>query len=180
MENKDLINIIAFTLSVALIVGLFTKKAKVQAEKKEIEQEMLDRKNQLQEQQPECSLDILCQSDPQYIFMQDLVNQVDTYLGFINIGIIMNLVPLIYIMHGIVTENYGTLNKTGTVVEESTGELKNKSGTHNVKSRNVRSTLMPRNIDFSGIAEANAQVYLYHYFEQTDPLNTYLKKKLNK
>ena len=74
----------------------------------------------------------------------------------------------------------GRCQKVVRLVEESTGELKNKSGTHNVKSRNVRSTLMPRNIDFSGIAEANAQVFLYHYFEQTDPLNTYLKKKLNK
>ena len=177
MENNTLINLTAVTILAAFFGYLMAKKKKVETEKQEIQQEMVERQNQLQEQQPECTLEILCQSDPQYLFMQDLVNQVNTYLSYIDLGIIINLVPLLFIMHNTINDFYRTPNKTGTV-QQNKGNIESTNGVGSTNRRSVGSPLMPPTRNPHGLAEANAHVYLYEYFQQTDPLTTYLKKCL--
>ena len=132
----------------------------------------------MQEQQPECPLDILCQSDPQYLFMQELVDQIDTYLSYIEYGMIINLVPLIYITHTILSKHNIIFNNTGTV-QENTEQFKPQNGADSRNRRSVGSQLMPYNCDYHGVAETNAQVYMHEYFQQVDPINKYLKKDLS-
>lgn len=165
MENKDLIAIVTLFMIGIFVSCLIHKKAKVESEKDDLKQEMLNRKHELQEQPSDYPIDVLCQGDPQYAFMQDLLNQVNVYLDAIDFGLIANLIPLVFVIHNAMTGTFITPSQMSTSQNSRINE-------------SITSPLMPRTLDYTGLAETNAQVYLERHFDNTSPITTYLQKRL--